>query len=127
MRWPNAFPGRCAGFETSGLVAELLPGDNWAAILGQGLETADWCVFVLTPGSADVSPRQKADLQFVMAGDRFRDRVIPVAFGGQSADADGFPWVLRDVASYRSVETNDAEAATREIVDIIEHAGVATV
>lgn len=114
---------REVGGETIGVVQDLLPGDNWATLLGDALQTADWCVAIMTPGSVAASDRLRADLQFVIGDLRYRDRLIPVYVGPADSTAQ-IPWVFTRLETFLPLSSDAVSQAGAEIMNLIHGAAV---
>lgn len=73
---------------------EIFPGDNWAEIMGRGLNQSDAMVAILTPRALEAeSVRQ--DISFALGQKSFNKRLIPVVVGNaQHLPNDRIPWIL---------------------------------
>ncbi|MFN0123937.1 MAG: toll/interleukin-1 receptor domain-containing protein [Blastocatellia bacterium] len=86
--------------ETSGLHVwdaerEIMPGDNWAEIVGQALKTSEAMVVLLTPHSVQ-SPRIMGDIDYALGNMAYAKRLIPVLAGAPESFPQGkIPWILR--------------------------------
>jgi hypothetical protein len=113
-----------AGFETSGLITDIYPGENWGAALGRGLETADWCVFLLTAGSLSESDRMRSDLQYVFLQHRFADHVISFWLDG-GEPTQNVPLPLIKLTPFRQAASRNPAEIAAEIALILDGAAVA--
>ena len=95
----------------------LLPGDNWPALVGHALEESGAMVVLLTPNSVS-SPHVKAEIAFALGSQSYSNRLIPVAVGGRERLPQGqIPWVVRRL---RWVDLPNAEVAGPEIERIAD-------
>ena len=95
----------------------LLPGDNWAALVGRALEESDAMVVLLTPNSIS-SPHVQAEIAFALGSKSYSNRLIPVAVGGREQLPQGeIPWVVRHM---RWVDLPDPEGGDPEIEPIAD-------
>lgn len=113
-----------AGIEASGFITDIYPGENWGTALGNNLETADWCVFLLSEGCVERSDRMRAEMRFVFGKLRYADRVIPIWVDDPQLPND-VPLALLRLPSFRTMASPDAAEVAAEIVTIIEDAAVA--
>ena len=91
---------------------DLLPGDNWAALVGRALEESDAMVVLLTPNSI-TSPHVKAEMAYALGSKSYSNRLIPVAVGGRERLPQGeIPWVVRNL---RWVDLPNPEGGVPEI------------
>ena len=82
-----------AGFDVWTAAEQIFPGENWALKMGKALAAADLMVVLLTPGAAsDESVRR--DVEFAIAGSRFKDRLLPVFVGANAKRDPEVPWIL---------------------------------
>lgn len=94
---------------------EIMPGDNWAEKLGQGLSEADAMVVLLTPQSAS-SQHVRHEIMYALGEERFEGRLLPLVVGStQELPADQFPWALRSksIQWLSTTQGEEQEAAPR--------------
>ena len=87
----------------------LLPGDNWAALIGRALEESDAMVVLLTPNSISF-PHGQAEIAFALGSKSYSNRLTPVAVGGRKQFQQGeIRWVVRQL---RWVDLPNAEGGS---------------
>jgi len=69
--------------------SRLAPGDNWPLEVGKALERAKAMVILLSPAAAE-SENLRRELEYALASERFRDRLIPVIV----KPTRKVPWIL---------------------------------
>lgn len=85
---------RRAGLESWNLEQEILPGDNWAKRIAQGLEESQAMVVLLSPDSLD-STLVRREIEYALSTKRFKNRLIPVLVGSEEdLDLQKLPWIL---------------------------------
>ena len=95
----------------------LLPGDNWAALVGRALEESDAMVVLLTPNSIS-SPHVKAEMVYALGSKSYSNRLIPVAVGGREQLPKGeIPWIVRQL---RWVDLPNPESGDPEVKQIAD-------
>lgn len=73
---------------------EIFPGDNWAEIIGQGLNQSDAMVVILTPRALEAES-VRHDISFALAHQSFKKRLIPVVVGNaEHLPKNRIPWIL---------------------------------
>jgi hypothetical protein len=92
---------------------EILPGANWAAELGDALESAHAMVVLLSP-DATSSREVMMDMAYALGAKHLQDRLIPVYI----RPTKGAPWIL---GSLPSVRYEGPEKTAKRIVQILEH------
>ena len=88
---------------------EILPGDNWAAIMAAALDQADALVAVISP-EALRSEFVKREWEYALGQEKFKNRLIPVEIKPTAAK----PWIFNRLKTLR---TPTPEDAGREILD----------
>ncbi|MGE0887417.1 MAG: toll/interleukin-1 receptor domain-containing protein [Blastocatellales bacterium] len=74
---------------------EVLPGDNWAEKIAQGLEEADAMVVILTQESL-LSRAVRKEIEYALGKKTFKHRLIPVYIDSQdNLSEENIPWILR--------------------------------
>ena len=102
---------RKAGLQVWDPEVNVLPGDNWAAQVGQALEESDAMVVLLTPNSIS-SPHVKADMAYALGSKSYRNRLVPVAVGDrEQLSKSEIPWMVRKLhwANLPNPESGDPE------------------
>lgn len=74
---------------------EILPGDNWAAKIGQALDSSQAMVVLLTPEALN-SPTVLWDIEYALGRKTFSKRLIPVLVGSEeNLPLENLPWILK--------------------------------
>lgn len=71
---------------------EVLPGDNWAEKIAQGLKESN-AMIVLVSADAMKSDSVRSSISYALGEKAFSRRVIPV-FVGDSKDSGSVPWIF---------------------------------
>ncbi|MFM9958060.1 MAG: toll/interleukin-1 receptor domain-containing protein [Phycisphaerales bacterium] len=74
---------------------EILPGDNWAARLGELLESADGMVLFVSPDSAK-SENTRREWLYGLSNSRFAGRFFVVQL--KKTNTDDVPWALHSMS-----------------------------
>lgn len=67
-----------AGFTVWNPEEEIVPGDNWANVLGKALDESDLLVALITRGALDECESLRAEIQYALTSKDFERRLIPV-------------------------------------------------
>ena len=100
------------GFEVWNAEEEIQPGDNWAEVLGEALESSDAMVVLLSPAAVRSSWVQR-DIDYALQSRDCAHRLIPVLVE-QTADV---PWILRRM-QWIDLQPEPVEGLKR-IVDVL--------
>ena len=116
-----------ASLEKAGLDAwydkrEIMPGDNWADKIAQGLRESDAMVVLLTAHALD-SESVRRDIDFALSQKPFKRRLIPVLVG----DSKGFPshripWILNHLQTIKLPDNGKNEEQLNQIAQILKDA-----
>src|SRR3712207_2570525 len=73
---------------------EIMPGENWAEKVAQGLRDSDAMVVLLTPHALE-SASVRWDINYALSEKAFNNRLIPVLVG-DSEDFSSYnvPWIF---------------------------------
>jgi hypothetical protein len=94
------------GFEVWFDEWNLEPGGNFAQTIGEGLESSDAMVILMSPES--MQSWQREEIQYAISTPRFEGRVIPVLV----KQTPNVPWILKTMNVIRPGRT-DNETAQR--------------
>ena len=84
-----------AGLQVWDATREIMPGDNWAATLGNALQESQAMVVLVTP-DAMRSNWVRWEIEYALGQIRFRERLIPVVAGDpDDLEKEDVPWILR--------------------------------
>lgn len=109
-----------AGLEVRDPIHEIMPGDNWAAVVSQALQESQAMVVLLTP-DAMRSRWVLADIQYALGQVRFRERLIPVVVGDPDAmKSEEVPWVLRRLKTVRLTDHSNEEEGIKEVARTLQ-------
>jgi hypothetical protein len=93
---------------------EIMPGDNWAVRIAQGLEEADAMVALLTP-DALVSDNVLMEIGFALGKKSFKGRLFPVMVGAQENLQKHIPWILGHIKTIILPEKGQVDEGIRQI------------
>lgn len=100
-----------ASLEAAGLDAwyqkrEVLPGDNWAEKIAQGLKESNAMV-VLVSADALKSDSVRSSISYALGEKAFNKRLIPVfVAGSEHLPSDQVPWIF---SRFKTFTVNDME------------------
>ena len=98
------------GLEVRDPELDLLPGDNWAAVVARALEESQAMVVLLTPdavGSAHV----RREMEYALGAKRYSNRLIPVAIRDRTRlPTSEIPWIVRRVPCLHLDDRRGGEA-----------------
>lgn len=95
---------------------EVLPGENWATRIGQGLEESDAMVVLFTPNSIG-SDSVRSNAFFAIGQMQYEDRLVPVLVFDDDAPSDEIPWVLKSLNPVELPGAEERKNAFREIAN----------
>ncbi len=108
---------RRAGLQGWDPEVNVIPGDNWAALVGRALEESDAMVVLLTPDAIS-SPHVKADMAYALGSKSYKNRLIPVAVGGREhLPKNEIPWIVNKL---RRVDLPSPEIGDPEVKPIAD-------
>ena len=94
---------------------QILPGENWAARVGEALEQSEAMVVLLTPAGL-ASQEVRSNIGYALGNKNYSERVISVLAGPQDeASEEAVPWILRRFPMIQLSEspTQNAESLGR--------------
>ncbi len=84
--------------------SEILPGDNWAGKIAEGLDEAEAMVVLLTPDSVQ-SQTVRREIEFALGKKSLDKRLIPVLVGEpEKFTENSIPWILRRLKTINLLE-----------------------
>jgi TIR domain len=84
-----------AGLDVWNPEREIMPGDNWAEKIAEGLEDSEAMVVLLTPDALR-SRAVRREIEYALGNKSFNMRLIPVLVGSPDRyDENSIPWILR--------------------------------
>ena len=97
---------------------EILPGDNWADKIAQGLKESEAMVVLLTPASL-TSTGVNREIEYALGTKKYSKRLIPVlADPHKTITQDDFPWILKHLNPIDLIE-RDKEKGIRKIAETL--------
>lgn len=104
-----------AGLQVWDATREIMPGDNWAATLGNALQESQAMVVLVTP-DAMRSKWVRWEIEYALGQTRFRERLVPVFVGDpDDLEKEDVPWILRRLKVINLTDGNEEEGI-REVV-----------
>jgi hypothetical protein len=101
---------------------QILPGDNWAAKIGDALRDSEAMVVLLTPGSKG-SANLGYEVGYALGSQDYKGRLIPVV-AASPAELPGveIPWVLNRFPMIRLADPEQDEDGLRKIARAVQEA-----
>lgn len=113
--------------EESGLDAwydkrEVLPGDNWAEKISEGLKQSTAMVVLLTPEALE-SKDVQSSISYAISDKSFRQRLIPVIVGdSKDLPQERFPWILKHLQTINLSKDGNNDRQFKRIAQVIKDA-----
>ncbi len=84
-----------AGLDVWDAEREIMPGDNWAEKIAEGLKESEAMVVLLTPDAVQ-SRAVRHEIDYALGKKSFDKRLIPVLVGEpERFPENSIPWILR--------------------------------
>jgi hypothetical protein len=101
---------------------EIMPGDNWADKVGQGLRESEAMVVLVTP-SALKSGSLRRDIDYALTQKRFKGRLVPVLAGdAQRFQGRSIPWIFDHLPIISLTENDHSDKNLNQIVQVLKNA-----
>jgi hypothetical protein len=101
---------------------EIMPGDNWADKIGQGLRESDAMVVLLTPGALDSEFIQR-DIDFALSQKPFKRRLIPVLVGNsEDFPSHRIPWIFSHLPTIKLFDNGQNDEQLKQIAQVLKDA-----
>jgi hypothetical protein len=101
---------------------EIMPGDNWADKVGQGLRESEAMVLLVTP-SALGSNSLRRDIDYALTQKRFKGRLVPVLAGdAQRFRGWSIPWIFDHLPIISLSENETSDKDLDQIVQVFKDA-----
>src|SRR5262245_20728775 len=100
---------------------EIMPGDNWADKIAQGLRESDAMVVLLTEDALG-SESVRRDIDYALSQKPFRRRVVPVFVGDSKNRRDEVPWILDRLQSVNLKENGANDEALQHLTQVLRDA-----
>jgi hypothetical protein len=116
-----------ASLEAAGLDAwyskrEIMPGDNWAEKIANGLRESNAMVVLVTPDALE-SDAVQSSISFALGERAFNKRLIPVIVGDSSDFAkDRIPWIFNRLKTIKLSKDGKNEEQFQKIVQVLKDA-----
>jgi hypothetical protein len=116
-----------ASLEKAGLDAwydkrEIMPGDNWADKVAQGLRESDAMVVLLTANALE-SESVRRDIDFALGQKPFKRRLIPVMVGDSGTfPTNRIPWILSHLHTINLADNGKNEEELNKIAQVLKDA-----
>ncbi len=113
--------------EKSGLDAwydkrEIMPGDNWADKIAQGLRESDAMVVLLTANALD-SESVRRDIDYALSQKPFKRRLIPVIVGdSENFTSHRIPWIFNHLQTIKLADNGKDEEQLEQIAQVLKDA-----
>lgn len=114
-----------AVLEEAGLEAwydkrEVMPGENWAEKIAQGLKESDAMVLLLTPAALE-SEFVRRNLDYALSEKKYNKRLIPVIVGQpEEFSKEMFPWILKRLKTITLPEHGRNEESLKQIAQALK-------
>lgn len=101
---------------------EILPGENWAAKVGEALQEAQAMVVLLTPASLR-SSHVKHEIAYALGDKSYNRRLIPVlAASPEQLSKEEIPWILKNLQIVSLFKDEHNERGLEKIAQVIKEA-----
>lgn len=104
-----------AGLEVWDPAREIMPGDDWAAVVSQALQDSQAMVVLLTRDAVR-SRWVHFEIMYALGQVRFRERLVPVVVGNpDELRNEDVPWVLGRLKTIKLTEYDSEDDGIAEI------------
>lgn len=111
-----------AGLEVRDPTREVMPGDDWAAVVSHALQEAQAMVVLLTR-DAMRSRWVHSEILYALGQVRFRERLVPVVVGNpEELRNEDVPWVLGRLKTIKLTEYESEDDGIAEIARTLQNA-----
>jgi hypothetical protein len=93
--------------------ADILPGENFAAVIAKQLDKSDAMVVLLSPAWAS-SPEGRREVSYALGMPRFEGRLIPVVV----EKTRDYPWVF-DRGNFQMIQYTNSDTTSRKIAEVL--------
>jgi len=101
---------------------EILPGDNWAEKVANGLKESNAMVVLVTPDAME-SDAVRGSLSYALAEPAFSKRLIPVIVeDSEDLLTDKMPWILKRLRTVKLSKDGKNEEQFKEIAQALKDA-----
>lgn len=116
-----------ASLEDAGLDAwyqkrEIMPGDNWAEKIAQGLKESNAMVVLLTADALE-SDAVQSSISYALGEKAFNKRLIPVLVGdSKDFPSDRIPWIFKRLKTITLPRDGTNKDQFKQIVQVLKDA-----
>jgi hypothetical protein len=111
-----------AGLDVWDVEREILPGDNWAEKIAQGLRESEAIVVLLSPNSID-SKQVEWTIHHALGSKSYDRRLIPVLVGpSDKIPKDKIPWIFHHLKMINLPDQGTQEESIEQIADALKEA-----
>ncbi len=101
---------------------EIMPGDNWADKIAQGLRESDAMVVLLTANALD-SESVRRDIDYALSQKPFKRRLIPLIVGdSENFPSHRIPWIFSHLQTIKLADNGKNEAQLEQIAQVLKDA-----
>ena len=101
---------------------EIIPGDNWADKIAQGLRESEAMVVLVTPNALE-SGSLRRDIDYALTQKRFKGRLVPVLAGdAQRFQGWSIPWIFDHLPIISLTENDTSDKDLDQIVQVLKNA-----
>src|ERR1044072_3894836 len=94
---------------------EIMPGENWAEKIAQGLKESDAMVVLLTPDAIE-SGTVLLDINYALMEKAYNKRLIPVIVGEmEEFSKESIPWIFKHLNVINLPERGKNDESLRQI------------
>ncbi|MEN3334435.1 MAG: hypothetical protein V7641_3800 [Blastocatellia bacterium] len=99
---------------------EIMPGENWAEKIAQGLKESTAMVVLLTPNALK-SDQVGWSIDYALGDHAYNWRLIPVLLGSpEEFQNNNFPWILRRLKSITLPDRGNSEEGLKQIAQALK-------
>jgi hypothetical protein len=101
---------------------EILPGDNWAEKISEGLKESDAMVVLLTPDALESVELQR-NIEYALGSKAYNKRLFPILVG-DAADfsSSEIPWIFKHLKTIKLSGRDRNEGQFKQIAEAIKAA-----
>jgi len=101
---------------------EIMPGDNWADKIAQGLRESEAMIVLVTPSALE-SGSLRRDIDYALTQKRFKGRLVPVLAGdAQRFQGWSIPWIFDHLPIISLAENDTSDKDLDQIVQVLKNA-----
>jgi len=99
---------------------EIMPGENWAEKMAQGLKESDGMVVLLTPDALE-SNTIRRNIEYALGKEAYSKRLIPVLVGDpQEFPQENLPWIFKHLKMINLPNQGRNEETLRQIAEALK-------